>query len=96
MDVPDARDTIVADQPCLVAVNTSICDEKPSIENYLLSAAIRSHFEEWSGGFPPESEREIFVYVEYAQEEENADLVQKVLRGWMAGDEPTIQNCKTS
>ncbi len=34
--------------------------------NAQTAKAIRSHFEVWSGGSPPESDHEIFVYVEAA------------------------------
>jgi hypothetical protein len=41
-------------------------------------------FRTWSGGFPPDSEQEIFVYVEYARDERlDAVEVTRLLRDWM-------------
>jgi hypothetical protein len=46
--------------------------------------AIVTDFKEWSGGIPPDSEQEIFIYVEFARPEAtNAAEVTKVLSDWM-------------
>jgi len=51
-------------------------------------AAIRSDFEDWSGGFPPESDQQIFVYVTTASSKEWDDnIVLEILRTWMTGAE---------
>ena len=53
-----------------------------------INAAIRSDFEDWSGGFPPESEQQIFVYVTTASSNEWDDnLVLEILRAWMTKGE---------
>ncbi len=49
-----------------------------------VEASIRSEFEEWSGGFPPESEEQIFIYVNYAMANDLEErVVLQVLRAWM-------------
>ena len=55
-----------------------------------LTQTVRRDFEEWSGGFPPESEYQITVYVDYARCIENAELVREILRDWM-GEEWGIE-----
>ena len=58
-----------------------------------MTRVIRAHFESWSGGFPPDSEMEIFVYVEYAREVKDADLARTFLRAWMAEENgPCCEN----
>jgi hypothetical protein len=58
--------------------------------------AVIADFETWSGGFPPDSSQEIFVYVEYARDLRlDPNEVTKVLRDWMAeewieADAPTM------
>lgn len=45
---------------------------------------IRRDFLDWSGGFPPESERDIFVYIEYALPKQFvSDSARDFLRHWM-------------
>jgi hypothetical protein len=55
------------------------------IMNADLVQAVRKHFLSWSGGFQPESEQEIFVYLEYARDPNlgNEDEVRLMLREWM-------------
>ncbi len=54
---------------------------------------LRDDFEEWSGGFPPESDRQIFVFVEYAMSTEFGDqFVRDYLREWMAAEEASDSN----
>jgi len=54
----------------------------------ILEAAIRADFETWSGGFPPESEQQIFVYVTTALSKNWDDnMVLELLRSWMAAEE---------
>jgi hypothetical protein len=49
--------------------------------------AIREDFETWSGGFPPESDEQITVYIDYASSKDwDDDEVRELLRAWM--DEP--------
>ena len=46
--------------------------------------AVIEDFETWSGGFPPESSQEIFVYVEYACDRRlDGVAVTCLLRDWM-------------
>ncbi len=46
--------------------------------------SLKVDFLEWSGGFPPDSEQQIFVYVEYAAPNnvDEADVLS-LLRTWM-------------
>jgi hypothetical protein len=56
--------------------------------NQTLEAAIRSDFEVWSGGFPPDSEQQIFLYVTTASSKEWDDnIVLESLRAWMVAEE---------
>jgi hypothetical protein len=48
------------------------------------ATAIKADFEEWSGGTPPDSEEQIFIYVEFARPaESNGAEVTQLLREWM-------------
>jgi hypothetical protein len=51
--------------------------------------AIRDDFLTWSGGFPPDSEQQIFIYMEYVygDDAEDADEVREMLRNWMTCDD---------
>ncbi len=51
--------------------------------------AVKEDFLAWSGGFPPESEQQIFVYMEYAYgaDAADADEARKMLRQWMQNDD---------
>lgn len=45
--------------------------------------ALRKHFQSWSGGFPPDSEHEITVYVDYARLSRfDPDETREALRKW--------------
>ncbi len=46
---------------------------------------VREDFMTWSGGCPPDSEQEIFVYMEYVHgsDADDADAVREILRDWM-------------
>lgn len=45
---------------------------------------LKEHYESWSGGWPPEDDRDVFIYVEYARLSEwDADDVRTELRNWM-------------
>ncbi len=45
---------------------------------------LMAHFESWSGGFSPDSEQEIFIYVEYAHDSDaDSSEVTQFLREWM-------------
>jgi hypothetical protein len=47
----------------------------------------RSDFEDWSGGFPPESDQQIYVYVTHALSSDFDELFAlKVLRAWMEAE----------
>ena len=44
----------------------------------------RQHFTAWSGGFPPESDDQISVYIETATPAEgNDEELRELLRAWM-------------
>jgi hypothetical protein len=46
--------------------------------------AIQDGFLVWSGGFPPESDQQIFIYVEYALRHDiNAIEASNMLKNWM-------------
>lgn len=48
--------------------------------------AIKKHFRSWSGGFPPESDYQIYVYIDAARLENNNvsdDELREMLREWM-------------
>ena len=48
------------------------------------SKAIREDFLTWSGGFPPESDHQIFVYVEAARpKDSDEEEVREMLKAWM-------------
>jgi hypothetical protein len=50
--------------------------------------AIREDFLTWSGGFPPESDQQIWVYVEAARPSDTpAEEVTRLLLDWMAEEE---------
>ena len=50
--------------------------------------AIRQDFLVWSGGFPPESAQQIWVYVEAARPSDtNSETVTQLLLNWMAEEE---------
>jgi hypothetical protein len=48
--------------------------------------AVREDFLEWSGGFPPDSEQMIFIFMEYAlsSDVDDCERVRQMLRDWMA------------
>jgi len=49
-----------------------------------LARAIEQDFLEWSGGFPPDSEEQIFVYVETSSPiDTDSQEVSELLRTWM-------------
>ena len=53
------------------------------MEEYAVKA-IKQDFLTWSGGFPPESDEQIFVYVETARSSETDDEeVRNLLKTWM-------------
>ncbi len=50
--------------------------------------SFKEDFQAWSGGFPPDSEQQIFIYMEYAYgTEADADEVREMLRKWMQEDQ---------
>jgi hypothetical protein len=56
----------------------------------ILSKAKRADFETWSGGFPPESDEQIFLYIEMARPIETVEVdVAEILRTWMREEEST-------
>jgi len=50
--------------------------------------AVKQDFLAWSGGFPPDSEQDIFIYIEYAYgaDRTDADEAREMLRDWMRND----------
>ena len=54
--------------------------------------AVKKDFLAWSGGFPPNSEQEILVYMEYAFGAIAADPneVREMLREWMCNNDDDI------
>ena len=50
---------------------------------------LKKHFREWSGGWPPESDYQITVYVDYASNVNwDDEEVREALRDWMESDDP--------
>jgi hypothetical protein len=48
---------------------------------------VKRHFLEWSGGFEPETEYQIIVYVDYARlSDVDRDETLECLEGWMLAD----------
>jgi hypothetical protein len=47
-----------------------------------VASEIRKDYLEWSGGFPPDDERDIFIYTEYSRVVDDEALVLSVLREW--------------
>jgi hypothetical protein len=47
---------------------------------------LKEHFLKWSGGLPPESDYQITVYIDYAAEVKDEELVREVLRAMMNED----------
>ncbi|MGD0769405.1 MAG: hypothetical protein ABSB42_14575 [Tepidisphaeraceae bacterium] len=46
---------------------------------------LKRHFLEWSGGFEPESEHQITVYVDYARDSRfDREEVRRTLEDWMS------------
>ncbi len=50
--------------------------------------SVKEDFLVWSGGFPPDSEQQIFVYMEcvHGADARDADRVREMLRDWMQED----------
>ncbi|HET6248169.1 MAG TPA: hypothetical protein VFE47_10770 [Tepidisphaeraceae bacterium] len=50
--------------------------------------SLKAHFLEWSGGFEPESEHQITVYVDYAANcNLDRDDVRRILEEWLFDDQ---------
>lgn len=50
---------------------------------------LEEDFENWSGGFPPESEYQVIVYVDYANPVRGrADQVREYLMNWYEQGDP--------
>ena len=49
------------------------CERKALIED----------FQQWSGGFPPESDYQITVYIDYALAKWNPEWARRVLQDWL-------------
>ena len=48
---------------------------------------VKRHFLEWSGGFEPDSEHQITVYVDYARDARlDREEVRQLLEDWMTSD----------
>jgi hypothetical protein len=44
---------------------------------------VMTHYREWSGGFPPDAEEQIFIYMEYARLTNiDEDETREFLREW--------------
>jgi hypothetical protein len=53
--------------------------------------AVKRHFLVWSGGFEPESEYQIVVYVDYARDSTlDRDEVLRFLKDWMNDEASAI------
>ena len=53
------------------------------------ASEIKRHFRAWSGGFPPESDDQIYVYIDAANPDDVPDVeLWDLLRTWMNEDEP--------
>jgi len=53
------------------------------------AAAIKVGFLAWSGGIPPESDAQIFIYVEAARPAESDEYeVSQLLKAWMREADP--------
>jgi hypothetical protein len=51
--------------------------------------AIKRAFREWSAGFPPESDYQIAVFIDYALPTDiNAEQARHLLRTWMCATDP--------
>jgi len=51
---------------------------------------LKRHFLEWSGGFEPDSEHQITVYVDYARDSAlDPEEVRRALEDWMSGESMT-------
>lgn len=57
---------------------------------------VKEDFLEWSGGDPPESEMQIFVYVEYARTIEDEEAVRAILRDWDNEDSDAVDSMGVS
>jgi hypothetical protein len=56
---------------------------------------LRSDFEGWSGGFPPESDYQITVYVDYALGIEiDTEVARQILRDWMCDEDNFVHVTK--
>ena len=54
------------------------------------ASEIERHFLTWSGGFPPESDYQIYVYIDAAKPVDIADAeLWDLLRTWMNEDDTT-------
>ena len=55
--------------------------------------AVKEDFLAWSGGFPPDSEQEIFVYMEYVHgsDADDANELREMLRDWMCNNDDDIR-----
>lgn len=52
------------------------------------AAAIREDFLTWSGGFSPDSDMEIFVYIEYAAPRDiDKQELTELLNAWMDSED---------
>jgi hypothetical protein len=54
--------------------------------------AIKEDFRSWSGGFPPDCDEQIFVYMEYAfgNVDTDPDEAREMLREWMCDNDDDI------
>jgi hypothetical protein len=54
---------------------------------------VKKDFLNWSGGFPPDSEQQIFIYMEYAYGagRDHEDEVREILRYWMLNNDDDIR-----
>lgn len=53
-----------------------------------LADALKTDFKKWSGGFPPESDYQITVYIDYAAPNDtDAEEVRGLMRTWMNSDD---------
>jgi hypothetical protein len=51
--------------------------------NDAIRTQVREDFAEWSGGFPPDSEAQVFLFVDYACTIDDPDLARSILYEWL-------------
>jgi hypothetical protein len=70
-----------------------VTEEKRKMDT-MSAKTIKENFLIWSGGFPPDSEQQIFIYMEYVHgtNADDADEVRDMLRDWMDNNDDDIRH----